>query len=83
MFATIGKVSKFFFAGQGHAMFDDGGEGKNSSIVEIWVVFVSEVEMHGSATFGIWFGQRGDIGVNYKDHVIGQEHTTACGFVAT
>ena len=53
MFAIIEKGSKFCFAGRGHDIFDDGVECKNSSMVKIWVVFVSEVEMHGSVTFGI------------------------------
>ena len=51
MFATIVKGSKFCFAVQGHDAFDDEGEGKNGSIVEIWVVFVSEIEIRCSITF--------------------------------
>ena len=43
MFATIEKGSKFCFTGQGHDMFDDGGEGKDGSILEIQIVFVHEI----------------------------------------
>ena len=42
MFATIEKGGKLCFAGQGHNMLDDGEVGDYGSIIEIWVIFVSE-----------------------------------------
>ena len=52
MFATIEKGRRFYFTGQGHDMFDDGGEARECSIVEIGLVFVSEIEMCCRMTFG-------------------------------
>ena len=52
MFATIEYGSKLFFAGQGHNMFEIGGEGEYGSIMEIWVVFVREIEIGSSTAFG-------------------------------
>ena len=53
MFATIEKGGKFCFASQDHDVFDVEGEGKDDFIIEIWVVFVSVIEMIFGTTFCI------------------------------
>ena len=82
-FATIERDSKFCFTGQCHDMFDDKEDGKDCSILYIWVVFVSEIEIHSSMTFGIWFGHTGCIGGNCKDHSLARNQMAAWGCVAT
>ena len=71
MFATIEKSSELCFTSQGHSMLDDGREGKYGSIIEIQVIFVSEIEMSSGAADSIWLREIGSIGVCDKSHVTG------------
>ena len=71
MFATVENGGMLCFAGRGHYVLDDGGEGEYGSIIEIWVVFVSEIEMGSSMAFGIRLREIVGVGVYCKNDVPG------------